>query len=156
MHDRPITMRAISLWQPWASLVACGAKRYETRSWSTPYRGPIAIHAAKKWSAELEAVARSEPFAAALGIDSTTTLSLGSPVRLPLGAIIAVATLARVERITIDNTHGLSDAEREFGDYTPGRFRWLLEDVRPLSEPFPCRGALGIFDVPFEGEGGAK
>lgn len=40
-------MKAITLWQPWASLLACGAKKYETRSWSTKYRGPIAIHAGK-------------------------------------------------------------------------------------------------------------
>ncbi len=41
-------MKAITIWQPWASLLACGAKQYETRSWATSYRGPIAIHAAKK------------------------------------------------------------------------------------------------------------
>lgn len=41
-------MKAITLWQPWASLLACGAKGYETRSWATSYRGQIAIHAAKK------------------------------------------------------------------------------------------------------------
>lgn len=40
-------MKAISLWQPWASLVPAGAKPVETRSWSTSYRGPLAIHAAK-------------------------------------------------------------------------------------------------------------
>ncbi len=39
-------MKAITIWQPWASLIACGAKQYETRSWATSYRGPIAIHAA--------------------------------------------------------------------------------------------------------------
>lgn len=41
-------MKAITIWQPWASLLACGAKKYETRSWATRYRGPIAIHAAAK------------------------------------------------------------------------------------------------------------
>lgn len=41
-------MKAITVWQPWASLLACGAKRYETRGWATRYRGPIAIHAAVK------------------------------------------------------------------------------------------------------------
>ncbi|UWG96803.1 ASCH domain-containing protein [Dehalobacter sp. DCM] len=41
-------MKAITLWQPWASLLACGAKKYETRSWDTSYRGPIAIHAAAR------------------------------------------------------------------------------------------------------------
>ena len=39
-------MKAITIWQPWASMLACGAKQYETRSWATKYRGPIAIHAA--------------------------------------------------------------------------------------------------------------
>jgi hypothetical protein len=41
-------MRAISLHQPWASAVALGAKTIETRHWPTDYRGPIAIHAAKR------------------------------------------------------------------------------------------------------------
>ena len=40
--------RAISLIQPWATLIVAGLKRYETRSWSTPYRGRILIHASKK------------------------------------------------------------------------------------------------------------
>ena len=44
-------MKAISLWQPWASLIACGAKPFETRSWAPPREligQRIAIHAAKK------------------------------------------------------------------------------------------------------------
>ena len=40
-------MKALTLYQPWATLVAIGAKKIETRSWSTPYRGPLAIHAGK-------------------------------------------------------------------------------------------------------------
>lgn len=46
-------MKAITLWQPWASLIACGAKTIETRSWGTPYRGPLAIHASKRMNQEL-------------------------------------------------------------------------------------------------------
>ena len=41
-------MKALTLWQPWASLVALGHKRIETRCWSTKYRGDLAIHAAAK------------------------------------------------------------------------------------------------------------
>lgn len=41
-------MKVITLWEPWASLIAVGAKMIETRSWNTNYRGRIAIHAAKK------------------------------------------------------------------------------------------------------------
>jgi len=40
-------MKAITIHQPYASLIACGAKIYETRSWATKYRGKIAIHAGK-------------------------------------------------------------------------------------------------------------
>lgn len=38
-------MKALTLHQPWASLVALGVKTIETRSWGTSYRGPLAIHA---------------------------------------------------------------------------------------------------------------
>jgi hypothetical protein len=44
-------VKAISLWQPWASLIACEAKPFETRDWAPPREligQPIAIHAAKK------------------------------------------------------------------------------------------------------------
>jgi hypothetical protein len=41
-------MNAISLWQPWATAIALGSKRIETRPWATAYRGPLAIHAAKR------------------------------------------------------------------------------------------------------------
>jgi len=47
-----MTMKALTLWQPWASLVATGAKRIETRSCVTKYRGPLAIHAAKEVGAD--------------------------------------------------------------------------------------------------------
>jgi hypothetical protein len=38
-------MKGLTLTQPWATLVAIGAKRIETRSWPTRYRGLLAIHA---------------------------------------------------------------------------------------------------------------
>lgn len=40
-------MKAVSLWEPWATLVRLKIKRIETRGWSTSYRGPLAIHATK-------------------------------------------------------------------------------------------------------------
>lgn len=41
-------MKALTLHQPWASLIAAGVKTIETRSWSTRYRGPLAVHAGKR------------------------------------------------------------------------------------------------------------
>src|SRR5437868_804524 len=43
-------VKALSLWQRWASAMALGWKRIETRHWSLSYRGLLAIHAAKRWS----------------------------------------------------------------------------------------------------------
>ena len=40
-------MKALTIRQPWASLIACGAKRFETRGWKMNYRGKLAIHAGK-------------------------------------------------------------------------------------------------------------
>ncbi len=45
-------IKALTIWQPYASLIAAGLKQYETRSWSTRYRGLLAIHAAKRWIGE--------------------------------------------------------------------------------------------------------
>ncbi|NLE60710.1 MAG: ASCH domain-containing protein, partial [Planctomycetes bacterium] len=51
-------MKALSLWEPWASLMRCGAKTIETRSWYTSYRGPLLICGAKRWSDEQDAILR--------------------------------------------------------------------------------------------------
>ncbi len=50
-------MKAISLWQPWATLVALGIKQTETRHWATKHRGQLAIHAAKRWRPEQQQAA---------------------------------------------------------------------------------------------------
>lgn len=51
-----------------------------------------------------------------------------------------------------DWVHFLTDQERAFGDYTPGRYGWILNRIRALRQPIPCRGALGLWDVPADVE----
>lgn len=135
-------MRALSLWDPWASLVAIEAKRYETRSWATSYRGPIAIHSTKKFDEEDRSICLCEPFRSALvagGIDT--------PEQLPRMAIIAVGRLVGIARAE-DERASLSEQERAFGDYSDGRFAWAFADVRRLPEPIPCSGLQGLWTVP--------
>lgn len=141
-------MKSLSLTQPWASLVTIGAKAIETRSWSTPHRGLIAIHAAKTfpgWAREFAAF--NEHCQAALKRVGVTRLE-----DLPLGAIIAVAELTDCVRFDRFGrfADALSEQERAFGDFTPGRYGFVLMDVRRLPEPIPARGALGLWDVPAE------
>jgi hypothetical protein len=134
-------MKALSLWQPWASAIALGHKRIETRHWSTSYRGPLAIHAARRWTAEEREFAAVEHTLGRL------------PARLPLGAFVAVATLVDI-RPTEELYSHIGAIERLYGNYEPGRFGWLLEDIRPLPAPIGFKGHQGLFNVPDELLGG--
>ncbi len=139
-------MKGLSLTQPWASLVARGVKRVETRSWSTHYRGPLAIYAAKSFPPDCQAFAER---CAILGL---------TPCALPLGAIVAIATLAGC-RNTEDVRHQLSPLEHHLGDYADGRYAWFLTDIHVLESPIAARhvradgseqpgGALGLWRLP--------
>lgn len=140
-------MKVLSLTQPWATLVATGEKHVETRSWGCTFRGLIAIHASKgfpKWAKEC---AEDLEFEAALerhGYEVTT---------LPLGVIIAVCRVtACIRTETVPQGYevltGLPWTEQEklFGDYSPGRFAWVLEGVWKLTEPIPAKGSLGLWE----------
>lgn len=130
-------MRAISLWQPWASAIALGWKRIETRHWATTHRGPLAIHAAKRWTHD-----EREEWEIACEIHG---LPQDAP---PLGALVAVTRLAEIRRTESLLSTGVTLEEQEWGNFGPGRFGWLLTDIAPLPEPIPFRGAQGLFDVP--------
>ena len=139
-------MKTLTLLQPWATLVALEAKRIETRSWYTTYRGPLAIHAARRMSAAAISLCWEAPFRTALETggyragDGPAT----NPFGLPLGAVIAVVTLLDVQSICLENQP--AEPEFSFGDYTPGRFAWILSDVHRLTAPVPARGRLGLWE----------
>lgn len=144
-------MKALSLTQPWATLIAVGAKTIETRSWSTPYRGPLAIHASKAMPPDCRAFAYADP--AGQVLNDAGILLGGDCAALPRGAIIATARLLDVvgTNDVMDDVMELAcEHELAFGDYTPGRFAWILTDVVALPEPIPCKGALGLWTVPPE------
>ncbi len=134
-------MKAITVRQPWASLIAAGYKRVETRSWATGYRGPLAIHAAKGLPTRTRMRTEEREFA-------EQERALGRlPRRIPFGAVVATVYLARVMP-TESAISIVSGLERYLGDFSPGRFAWFLEDARPLDDPAPIRGALGLWEWP--------
>jgi hypothetical protein len=147
-------MKALTLTQPYATLIAIGAKRIETRSWSTRYRGPLAIHAGKGLGP-----VGGERGLVALYQDDVFAQALKSRTLPPRGVIVAVCNLVgitnteavidgyRVQRS--DRGHVVyfsADSERAFGDYTPGRYAWLLADVRPIDPPIPATGRQGLWE----------
>lgn len=138
-------MRALSLTQPYATLIATGAKRIETRSWQTRHRGWLAIHASAGFPPAARQLCQRELFRSALAVCEWRGV-------LPLGAIVAVCTLE--DCCPTDLLGGLprddrlTEQEAAFGDYQPGRWGWILGNVRALSEPIPCKGRLGLWELP--------
>ena len=135
-------MKAITLWQPYAQLVAVGAKKNETRSWPTSYRGPLAIHAAKTmqgWYVNVDTHDRHLRILKRFGV----TCAIHS---VPYGKIIAVCNLVNcyaMDALDFD----VSELEKDLGDYSPGRFAWILGDVWKLKYPVDCRGRQGLWNV---------
>jgi activating signal cointegrator 1 len=137
-------MHCISLWQPWATLIAIGAKKIETRSWHTDYRGPLAIHAAKKIGS-LDSAANS----LAIEAISEYERSHGRMDPMPLGAVVAICDLVDCVYFGPDYQRQ-PEPELSFGDFTEGRWGFVLANVRKLAKPIPMRGFQRIFDRPDE------
>jgi hypothetical protein len=138
-------MRALTLTQPWATLVALGAKRIETRSWHTKYTGPIAIHAAKGFPRWAKETCWTDPFASLLRPVLENAISTwNDPLLLPTGAVLATANLDGC-RFTSDVVGQISEQERALGDYSAGRYAWFLSDVKVFYPPILATGAQGLW-----------
>lgn len=134
-------MKAITLWEPWATLVAHGYKRFETRSWPTHYRGPLVIQAAKRIP-QLEEL-RPEAIRAAL--KAIGIVRVGD---FPFGCALAVVDVTAVYRTETVLAEELVVGEAlAFGDYGPGRYAWRLENLRRLAQPVPLRGRQGLWPL---------
>lgn len=129
-------MKAITLWQPWASLIAEGLKQYETRSFKIKHRGKLAIHAAK--TRKGMDVYRREGY-------HLTEPSMDL-IHLPFGKVVCV-----VELVFIRQTHELrsmiTPLERTLGDWTPGRYAWSLKLIKKFKEPIPAIGRQGLWNI---------
>lgn len=131
-------MKAISLWQPWASLWILNRKANETRHWATNHRGPLLVHAAKKICTDLEPDL-VEILVSQFGANWAKAL--------PRGALIGVCELTGCEPTAL---YPASSEEQAQGNYTPGRYAWTAQNKHAFSEPIPYRGFQALFDVPAE------
>jgi hypothetical protein len=145
-------MRAISLWEPWASLIRTGAKTWETRHWFTNYRGRLLICAAKrKVLYELIHFLNCEPFQSGLETLIPPERKFNRRVEiedLHFGKAVAVVDLVDC-RLTNEIPHGEVYRERHFGDFTPGRYGWKLDMVEVI-KPFEVKGRQGFFNIEYE------
>lgn len=139
-------MKALSLYQPWAMMIAWGYKEYETRHWSTPYRGPLVIHAAKHFTPVERTMCGIWPFDKAIRrhiCQQRMTLDDGIEA-LPFGAAVCVVDL--VACIPTIRLREIGTIERACGNFQPGRYAWKLANVRLLETAIPARGDKGLWD----------
>lgn len=132
-------MKAITLFNPWATLVALGMKQYETRSWSTGHRGPLAIHAAGKASfhpAYME-LPEIKKYAPDLKIE-----------HLVFGAVLTIVEMSDCIEIDPYLIQKISHMELAFGEWQPGGYAWQFDNVKKLREPLIIRGQQGLWKVP--------
>jgi hypothetical protein len=125
-------MKALSIWQPWASLIADGLKQFETLGWATQYRGPLLICSSRRLFRLDDLPGQVCEFA--------------NGRALPLGMAVCVADLVWVGP-TEKVRPIVSDREAALGDFSPGRFAWDLRNVRRFKEPWPVREQQGLFGV---------
>jgi|GEM_PF-875062 ASCH domain. len=144
-------MKAITIWQPWATLLALGEKEYETRSRRTNHRGKIAIHAGLQID---RAACEREPIKSTLAKHGYTVDNL------PTGAVVGIADLVECWAVGevynsgvtalfngVDGSmRDVNSTEWEFGDYSIGRYAYQMKDVKRLEKPLPAKGQQGLWN----------
>ena len=128
-------LQCLTLRQPWATLIALGYKRFETRGWQ-PRTGEfpraLGIHAGATEDREMTRICRRN--------------GLQLPDTLPKKAIVALAVMeAPLPTGSRLLEELLTSREKMLGDYSPGRYAWPLFGVQPLPEPVPVSGQRGLW-----------
>ena len=123
-------MKALTIKEPWASLIIEEYKKYEFRSWKTKYRGKILIHAGL--SVEKDMIQRFKDY----------------DISIKPGYIIGEATLT--DCILVDEN--FNKELRAIDPIVYGRsnhvetYAWKLEDIVKYEKPIPCKGKLGLWN----------
>ena len=153
---------AITLWQPYASLVAAKVKTEETRPVKPPdkYVGErIAIHAAKRKMRDSELTPELRLAASNIFRYQATTLTWHD---VPYGAVVATAVITRAFKI-VGHAGGIGGRMAHarpvfggeapavylnaYGDFDIGRWVWQLRDIEPVDPPVPATGKQGWWKV---------
>jgi activating signal cointegrator 1 len=128
-------MKAISLWQPWASAMARGDKKNETRHWPTGYRGDLVICSAKRMPSLVEC-----------GDRETFSFSRTLPYGFAL-CVVELYDMVKSEEFS-DGRRTLEPKEAELGNYSAGRWIWMTRNLRLLDGPVPVVGRQQLFELP--------
>lgn len=128
-------MRAITLWEPYASLVALGYKRIETRSWATSYRGTLLIHAAKHPLSYAQQELLSY-------LKSSHNIDLKN---FHFGCVVATCNLVNCVAMSDSFIKSQSPLEIAVGDWQVGRVAWIFSDIKIVNNSISVRGGQRLW-----------
>lgn len=136
-------MKALTIRQPWAWSIAAGHKPIENRGWVTPHRGQLAVHSAKQFDDHPEDALRMvRDILRASGTPYPKTFHDALPLA---GGGLVLATVDLVDVCTA--SYDTETVACGCGPWAmPGQAHWRLADARPLGEPVPATGRLGLWD----------
>jgi len=130
--------KALTIWQPYASLIVLGLKEFETRIWETKYRGPLVIHAAKRKMRIRQLLLIDWLLS---NVPDVYHDQLRDP---PYGA--AVGRVELVDCKHQDNYRGfISERERQVGNWDVD-YAWKLANPVQFESPISAKGYQGLWN----------
>ena len=133
-------MKILTLREPFATLITNKKKYIETRSWKTNYRGELYIHAS------ISKIGKS--------IDGRVELiKLINNAEMSYGYILCKCDLVDCIEMTEEYIEKIKKEEPEqyiCGEYSVGRYAWILKNIKLLDKPIPAKGQLGIWNYKVE------
>lgn len=151
-REYPQPLKALTLWQPWATFLARRIKRIETRGWSTDYRGLLAIHAAvRPVSLDDLRLPNIETIIRRHGLVPEGTPLEWFPNYFPLGRVLAVADLVNCTPTDVLTFPGELQLTEEYflGNYAPGRFGFEMEVLENFDPGIPAQGGQRFWHFTF-------
>jgi len=134
-------MKALSLWQPWASLWLSPRKKHETRHWPIKHRGWLLVHAARRIEPDVD-----PDLAALLRAD----YGAGWAGTLPTGALLGMVNIINCRRTEVIRQESNNWEDWLCGNFAPERYGFERGEYRVFEKPIPYRGQQGLFPVPDE------
>lgn len=140
-------MKVISVWNPYASLLAHGHKLTETKGMPAPKAligTRIGIASTKIIKPEQRAPFKDPKFARYY-YETNLPRQIEE---LPNGFLLGTVLLHSCDIITEEDLEEVTEEEQLYGWWTPGRYAWRCRDPQPLAVPVPVKGAQGIWNLP--------
>ena len=123
-------MKALTVKNPWATLIIGGYKKYEFRSWKTKYRGKILIHTS------------IVPDKKAINCFYNLDLNYKN------GYIIGEVEVVDCIEVTKEFEDKLIKENKQVYGATIGRggYAWKLGNIKKYINPIPVKGKLGLWE----------